>query len=170
MPADCASRLRGSPTVRPCTDDDLAGILPAIAVATFPPPARRGREGPGKSQSAAVPAAEALCPSEERRRADGSAACSARGRREGSRRFGCRPWMACQPNPSDRSEPLAQRGARIRGHRFLWLLSFEQAKESNWSPWMATKPHTDVSRSSRPRRTPESESQNGIPACAGTTP
>src|SRR6202007_1889468 len=50
-PADCASRLRGSPTVRPCTDVELAGILPAIAVATCPPPARRGREGPGKSKA-----------------------------------------------------------------------------------------------------------------------
>ena len=51
MPGDCASRLRGSPTVRPCTDVELAGILPAIAVATDPPPARRGREGPGKSRA-----------------------------------------------------------------------------------------------------------------------
>ena len=105
-------QARGSPTVRPCTDVELAGILPAIAVATFPSPARRGREGPGKSKSAAVPAAEARrsffalgVPLKPRRRADGSAACTARGRREGSRRFGCRPWMACQPNPSARSEP-----------------------------------------------------------------
>ena len=48
---DCASRLRGSPTVRPCTEVELAGLLPAIAVATDPAPARRGREGPGKSET-----------------------------------------------------------------------------------------------------------------------
>ena len=90
-------------------------------------------------------------PSEQRRRADGPAACPARGRREGSRRFGCRPWMACQPNPSARREPLAQRGARIRGCRFLWLLSFGQAKESDRPPWMADETHTDVSRLSRKR-------------------
>ena len=88
-------------------------------------------------------------PLKPRRRADGSAACTARGRREGSRRFGCRPGMACQPNPSARSEPSPKARARRRGCRFLWLLSFGQAKESNWSPWMATKPHTDVSRFSR---------------------
>ena len=66
-----------------------------------------------------------------------------------------RPGMACQPNPSARSEPLAQRAARRRGCRFLWLLSFGQAKESDRPPWMAdenthgresviaTTPHTN---------------------------
>src|SRR5215475_12822136 len=57
--------------------------------------------------------------------------------------------MACQPNPSTRSEPSPQARARRRGCRFLWFLSFGQAKESNWPPWMADKPHTDVSRLSR---------------------
>ena len=65
------------------------------------------------------------------------------------------PWMARGPNPSTRSEPLAPRAARIRGCLFLWLLSFGQAKESNWRPWMADKPHTDVSRSSRQHNNPE---------------
>ena len=51
LPANCASRLRGLRTVRPCTGRKLAGILPAIAVATFPPPARRDLEGPGKSRA-----------------------------------------------------------------------------------------------------------------------
>ncbi len=64
-----------------------------------------------------------------------------------------RPWMACGPNPSARSEPLAPRAARIRGCRFLWLLSFGQAKESNWRPWMADITHTDVNRLSRQHRT-----------------
>ena len=88
-------------------------------------------------------------PLKPRRRADGSAACTARGRREGSRRFGCRPWMACRPNPSARSEPSPQARARRRGCRFLWLLSFGQAKESDRPPWMADETHTDVSRLSR---------------------
>src|SRR6476646_6883111 len=44
---------------------------------------------------------------------------------------------------------------RPRGCPFLGLLSFGQAKESNWPPWMATKPHTDVSRFSRKRRSAE---------------
>ncbi len=185
-PRDCASRLRGSPTVRPCTEVELAGLLPAIAVATVPAPARRGREGPGKSEArqslpqkrcevsphiatpfiddaaymrrtpspsfrrkpeSILPLLLLSGPSEQRRRANGKAACTARGRREGSRRFGCRPWMACQPNPFARSEPLAARAARIRGCRFLWLLSFGQAKESNRRPWMADETHTDVSQS-----------------------
>ncbi len=120
-------------------------------------------------------------PSEKRRRANGKAACTARGRREGSRRFGCRPWMACQPNPFARSEPLASRAARIRGCRFLWLLSFGQAKESNRRPWMADETHTDVSRLSRQRRRtnrrkgsrtgfrPSPNDENWIPAFAGMT-
>ena len=94
----------------------------------FPSPARRGREGPGKSRARqslpqkhriyetspisaphicgdthlVIPAKAGihwllLCssPLKPRRRADGSAACPARGRRDGSRRFGYRPWMAC---------------------------------------------------------------------------
>ena len=36
---------------------------------------------------------------------------------------------------------------------FSWLLLFGQAKRSNRRPWMADEPHTDVSRSSRRRRT-----------------
>ena len=75
--------------------------------------------GAREERSAAVPAAEALgfcswVPLKRRRRADGSAACTARGRREGSRRFGCRPWMACQPNPFARSGTLARGGAAPR--------------------------------------------------------
>src|SRR5580765_5419490 len=60
-----------------------------------------------------------------------------------------RPWMACGPNPSARSEPSPSARARIRGCLFFWLLSFWQTKESNWPPWMADKKHTDVSRLSR---------------------
>src|SRR6476469_8548180 len=63
--------------------------------------------------------------------------------------------MPCGPNPSTRSEPSPQARARIRGCLFLWLLSFGQAKESNWPPWMADKPHTDVSRLSRKHRSAE---------------
>src|SRR5262249_28108413 len=51
---------------------------------------------------------------------------------------------------------------------FLWLLSFAQAKESDWSPWMATKPHTDVSRFSRKTKRSKRKSK-WIPASAGMT-
>ena len=75
-PANFASALRGSLTVRPCTDSELARILRATLRA-FPTPACRGREGPGEEQSAAGPAAEEALllisgPSVTRRRADGS--------------------------------------------------------------------------------------------------
>ena len=141
-----------------------------------PSPARRGREGPGKSKArqslpqkqhrisatrpqAVIPAKAGIhwllffgFPLKPRRRADGSAACPARGRREGSRRFGCRPWMACQPNPSARSEPSPTARARRRGCRFLWLLSFGQAKESDRRPWMVDEKPMDVSRLSKQRQ------------------
>ncbi len=134
----------------------------------FPAPARRGREGTRKSRARqSLPQKHRIyptrrflfllrfalrVPSEQRRRADGPAARSAGGARDRAD-FDNRPWMACGRNPSARSEPLAPRAARIRGCRFLWLLSFGQAKESNWRPWMADKPHTDVSRSSRQPQT-----------------
>ena len=134
--------------------------------AAFPPSPCRGREGTREEQSAAVPAAEApdICDtsvsflsfallfgfplSSGGGRTDQPRAPHAGGARDRADSDN-RPWMACGPNPSARSEPLAPRAARIRGCRFLWLLSFGQAKESNWRPWMADEPHTDVSRSSR---------------------
>src|SRR3982750_1556052 len=62
--------------------------------------------------------------------------------------------MASWPNPFALREPLAPRAARIRGCRFLWLLSFGQAKESNRRPGMVDEMHTDVSRfSQNPRKT-----------------
>src|SRR5215475_10400250 len=54
---------------------------------------------------------------------------------------------------------------RTRGCPFLWLLSFGQAKESNWPPWMADKKHTDVSRlSQRPKRRTNPPSPQPSPA------
>ena len=147
--------------------------------ATDPAPARRGREGPGKSKSAAVPAAEAVrtittrtthplsrsrerarvragswVPSEQRRRANGKAAAT-RGRREGSRRFGqqARDGLWAEPVRPQRTARCAS-GADPRVP-FSWLLLFGQAKESNRPPWMADETHTDVSRLSRQRRRPK---------------
>src|SRR6476620_238883 len=71
--------------------------------------------------------------------------------------FDNRPWMACGRNPSARSEPSPKARARIRGCRFLWLLSFGQAKESNRRPWMVDETHTDVSRFSRQRQKPKAK-------------
>src|SRR4051812_34937003 len=108
-PANCASRLRGSLRAHPCALRERARIRARARWAADPAPARRGREGPGKGRarqscrrskgvsnpSSVVPAkagtqrlALALTPLKPRRRADGKAACPARGRREGSRRFG----------------------------------------------------------------------------------
>ena len=56
---DYASRLRGSPGAHPCALVERARILRA-PLRAVPAPARRGREGPGRSKSAAVPAAEAV--------------------------------------------------------------------------------------------------------------
>ena len=160
-PASCRPPLRGfssacSPRPRGAREEQSAAVPAAEAphICDIPP-----RRHSGESRN---PSCSCSRPSKPRRRADGSAACTARGRREGSRRFGCRPWMACQPNPSARSEPSPQARARRRGCCSLWLLSLAQARESNWSPWMATKPHTDVSRSSRQRRNRNEQSQNGF--------
>ena len=59
-PRDCASRLRGLRTVRPCTGRKLAAILAAIAARLFLRLLAATWRGPGEKQSAAVPAAEAL--------------------------------------------------------------------------------------------------------------
>ena len=50
LPGDCASRLRGSPTVRPCTDGELAGILPAIAARLFLRLLAAAERGPGRAK------------------------------------------------------------------------------------------------------------------------
>src|SRR6478672_8958335 len=131
----------------------------------FPPPARRGREGPGKSR-----ARQSLPQKQRLSHICGASAfalgfplSSGEGRTDQPRAphaggamdradFDNRPWMACGRNPSARSEPSAQPRARIRGCLFLWLLSFGQAKESNRRPWMVDEKHRDVSRFSRQRR------------------
>src|SRR5689334_24111792 len=68
MPAHSASRLRGSSAVRPCTVDELAAILAAIAARLFLHLLAATWRGPGEEQSAAVPAAEAHTSSSPRRR------------------------------------------------------------------------------------------------------
>ncbi len=184
-PRDYASRLRGSPGAHPCALVELAGILPAIAVATDPAPARRGREGPGKSESAAVPAAEAVrtvrrasthplsrsrerarvragswVPSEKRRRANGTAACTARGRRDGSRRFGQQAMDGLWAEPVRPQRTLAVgEGADPRVPfslvTFFWASKEKVTGRHGWR----TKRHTDVSRSSRQRRRPKRKTQ-----------
>ena len=179
MPADFASRLRGSPTVRPCTDVERARLVraPLRAISSACSPRPRGAR---EEQSAAVPAAEApdICDtphavipakagihllllfgfplSSGEGRTEKPRAPHAGGARDRADSDN-RPWMACGPNPSARSEPSAQPRARIRGCLFLWLLSFGQAKESNRRPWMVDEKHTDVSRFSRQRRRPNQE-------------
>ena len=54
----------------------------------------------------------------------------------------------------------------------LWLLSLAQARESDWPPGMAVKPHTDVSRFSRYAEDQKKGANSPIkwiPAFAGTT-
>src|ERR1700755_1923419 len=75
--------------------------------------------------------------------------------------------MRCGPKPSARSEPLAQRGARIRGRvLFGYFLLHEQEKVTRPPGWRSEK-HTDVSRFSRQHRKPKAK--NWIPASAGMT-
>ena len=186
-PRDCASRLRGSPTVRPCTEVELAGILPAIAVATDSCTCSPRPRGAREERSAAVPAAEAMRSVAayhdtvyRRRRiyaahskpvipakagihfavalALGSPLSSGEGRTEKPRAphaGGARDradsaaghgWPVSRTRSPAANRSL-RRAARIRGCRFLWLLSFGQAKESNRRPWMADETHTDVSQS-----------------------
>jgi hypothetical protein len=132
----------------------------ALRIIPFAP--HRNREGSGSKgreakKNLVVPAkagTQRLClasalrspkPSVPRRRADGKAACPARGRREGSRRFDRQARMACRSNPSARSEPAALRPARYRGRplfrHFLWA-----SRESGAPARMAGKTHRDVSR------------------------
>jgi hypothetical protein len=80
-------------------------------------------------------------------------------RSAGARRMRARPISAqgcAVSGPRSLLAEFAGRDAgkpRTRGCLFLWLLSFGQAKESNWRPWMADITHTDVSRLSRQHRT-----------------
>jgi len=135
---------------------------PRAGHAADPAPARRGREGTRKSRARqSLPQKRRIYPTRllslplyfalgfplssgggwtEKPRAPHAGGAMDRAD------FDNRPWMACGRNPSARSEPSPSARARIRGCLFLWLLSFGQAKESNWPPWMADKPHTDVSR------------------------
>ena len=155
----------------PCANARASMRAPLRA---FPAPARRGREGPGRAKRGSpCRRSKAKRTRAQFRRPRGSGdpaplpfrvpskaaakgtdqpraphAGGARDRADSDER----PWMASWPNPSARSEPSPQARARRRGCRFLWLLSFGQAKESNWPPWMADKKHTDVSRLSQQNR------------------
>ena len=64
---------------------------------------------------------------------------------------GYAPGMARNPNPAALREPLAQRGARLRGCVSL-VTFFAQAKKVTRPPGWRTKPHMDVSRLSRSAR------------------
>ena len=68
-----------------------------------------------------------------------------------------RPWMACGPNPSARSEPSAKLRARIRGRvLFGYFLLHEQEKVTRPPGWRTEK-HMDVSRFTQQRRRPNQE-------------
>ena len=173
-PRDCASRLRGSPTVRPCTDVELAGILPAIAVATNPPPARRGREGPGKSEERGSPcrrskrltrrsatnplsrlrerarvraiwvhhSSPALHPSEQRRRADGSAAQSAVGAMDRADSAAGHGWPVSRTRPPV-ANPRRRRGRGSEGAVFFgYFLLGKQKKVTGRHGWRTKSTRT----------------------------
>src|SRR5579862_5844344 len=90
-----------------------------------------------------------------------------RGCARGTARISLQDRSPVSETPAARSE-LAQR-ARNRGCRFLWLLSFGQAKESDPLAGMRAEHARDVSRFSRQRpRKPKTKSK-WIPAFAGTT-
>ena len=148
LPANFASRLRGLLTVRPCTAANSPASCgrPRAEHAAIPAPARRGREGPGKSRARqSLPQKRFVPLRSGEGRTDQPRAPHAGGARDRADSDD-RPGMACWPNPFARSEPSPKARARIRGCRFLWLLSFGQAKESNRRPWMVDEKHMDVSR------------------------
>ena len=192
-PRDYASRLRGPLTAHPCAEIGRARILRApacgargfflrlLAAAEREPGKSRARQSlPQKHRiypthpNTVIPAKAGIhllllfgSPlSRGEGRTDQPRAPHAGGARDRAD-FALRPWMACGRNPCALREPLAPRAARIRGCRFLWLLSFGQAKESNRRPWMVDETHTDVSRSSRQHQKPKAK--NWIPASAGMT-
>ena len=115
LPVDSASRLRGSSAVRPCTVDELARILRAIASRLFLHLLAATWRGPGGKQSAAVPAAEALaldpgslCEAAEVGRTRPRAPHAGRARTARLWRQGRKP---CRQTPADRSEPARSAGA-----------------------------------------------------------
>src|SRR5215467_13357930 len=74
--------------------------------------------------------------------------------------------MARNPNPAALREPLAQRGARLRGCVSL-VTFFAQAKKVTRPPWMAVETYRDVSRFSR--KPIKAKAKSWIPAFAGMT-
>ena len=130
----------------------------ARGFSVHPPPLLRGEERRAKTDVSHISGASAagtaaLCSSgsplgrgkdsEEKPRSGG---------RQDAGHFDESTWMCSRRSPPS-SCVVCRAGMpgkpRPRGCPFLGLLSFGQAKESNWSPWMATKPHTDVSRLSQ---------------------
>jgi hypothetical protein len=77
LPVDSASRLRGLPTARPCTDGKLAGILPAIAARLFLHLLAATWREPGKSR------ARQSLPQKKRQRQGATAHNSSSPRRRG---------------------------------------------------------------------------------------
>ena len=185
IPARVTTRvaLRGSPGAHPVLSSNWPASLPATASRLFLRALAAAERDPGRAERgspcrrsdthicdstphAVIPAKAgihfdldlALTPSKAAAKGGRiSRVHRTRSRAMDRAAFGCRPWMACQPNPSARSEPSPQARARRRGCRFLWLLSFGQAKESNRPPWMADETHTDVSRFSPHRPKPETQ-------------
>jgi hypothetical protein len=165
MPANCASRLRGLPAVRPCTVGKLAGILPAIAARLFLHLLAATWREPGKSKARqSLPQkleerakrSSALCPlgpSVKRRRSDGSGRVHRTRCGPGRPAFGDRAG-ALPPNPV-RPQRTGRRPALHRGCISL-VTFFVQAKKVTRPPGMAG----EAQQGRRPRGCETSEAKS----------
>jgi len=166
-------RYGGSLTGHPWPDSELAGLLPAtlraFSSASSPRPrgtpeikSRRAKAHPIKAIPKRFPSP--ACGGRCRRRKGALliwAPCGAakggrkgpKGRREGSRRFRCRPGWPVSGTRPPVANPQRSCGRPTRGAPSLWLLSLGQARESDPRAGMRVEPHRDVRRLSR--RTPE---------------
>ncbi len=169
LPCDCARRLRGSPTVHPCTDVELAGIHAGHPAGLFSAPSPRHRSP--VSAHPARPRQGSLRSGVPGLLLFGSPAVAPRSGVGQRGKANClRPWMAelfaGRWTASTAGNRLGEaHAARMPGCPVLWLLSFGQAKESNA---LAAEASGTGDRSRQERVTGQSH-RSWIPAFAGMT-
>ena len=131
-PANYASGLRSSLTVRPCTDSERTRIL-RVPFRADPSPARRCREGTREEQTLLL-----WVPSVTRRRADGRGRAQRAGGARDRAAVAAGQGGPVGKTPAAQSAPFAQRRARHRG-RVLFgdFLLHEQEKVTRRPGWPA---------------------------------
>jgi hypothetical protein len=178
----CARPLRGSLTVHPWTDIELAHIVWAI-LRTFPTLPRRDRGGPlsahrarqSEEQSHSHREPESASSWLRRRRSDWGPYAAAKwrrkgpqGGREGSRPVGCQSRDGLSANPRSRFAQSEGRSPETvaSGWPSLWLLSLGHARESD--SLAGRRVNTRHGCRAPKERASKVQSQ-WAPACAGAT-